>query len=150
MAFRLTVAQDAPALYAAMHAVTKAIRSSGLPAGLIHLVDLRVSQINGCTYCIDLHGKEARHAGEPEARIAALADWQRSDLFLPEERAAFDWAEVLTRSRQDRIDDAHRELTLHFDEAQVAALTVAVAQINAWNRVGIAQHVGTVPAASAA
>ncbi|PWC31023.1 carboxymuconolactone decarboxylase family protein [Azospirillum sp. TSO35-2] len=151
MAFRLTIANDAPALYGAMHAVTKAIRASGLPTGLIHLVDLRVSQINGCSFCIDMHGKEARHGGDSEARIAAVADWERSDLFLPDERAAFAWAEALTRSRHDRIDAAHRELQRHFDTAQIAALTVAVAQINAWNRVGIAQHLdATAEAAGAA
>ncbi len=141
MAFRLTVATGAPALYAAMYATTKAIRSSGLPAGLIHLVDLRVSQINGCAYCIDMHSKEARHEGQSDERIAALSGWERSDLFLPDERAAFAWAEVLTRNQHDRIDAAHREMQRHFGTEQIAALTVAVAQINAWNRVGIAQHV---------
>ncbi|MBK1837572.1 carboxymuconolactone decarboxylase family protein [Azospirillum sp. YIM B02556] len=142
MAFRFTVAADAPSLYATMSATTKAIRGGGgLPAGLIHLIDLRVSQINGCAYCIDMHGKEARHAGQSEERIAAVAAWERSDLFLPDERAAFAWAETLTRNRHDGIDGAHRELQRHFSAGQIAQLTVVVAQINAWNRVGIAQHV---------
>jgi len=141
MAFRFTVAADAPSLYAPMLAITKAIRGSGLPTGLIHLIDLRVSQINGCTYCIDMHSKEALHDGQSDERIAAVAEWERSDLFLPDERAAFAWAEVLTRSQHDRIDEAYRGLQCHFSADQIAKLTVAVAQINAWNRIGIAQHV---------
>jgi AhpD family alkylhydroperoxidase len=141
MAFRFTVAADAPSLYAPMLATTKAIRGSGLPTGLIHLIDLRVSQINGCVYCIDMHTKEARHDGQSDQRIAAVAEWERSDLFLPDERAAFAWAEALTRNQHDRIDAAHRELQRHFSAEQIAQLTVTVAQINAWNRVGIAQHV---------
>ncbi|PWC83453.1 hypothetical protein TSH100_20440 [Azospirillum sp. TSH100] len=141
MAFRFTVAADAPSLYAPMLALTKAIRGSGLPTGLIHLIDLRVSQINGCAYCIDLHTKEARHDGQSDQRIAAVAEWQRSDLFLPDERAAFAWAEALTRNRHHDIDAAHQELQRHFSAEQIAHLTVVVAQINAWNRVGIAQHV---------
>ncbi|PWC69664.1 hypothetical protein TSH7_00295 [Azospirillum sp. TSH7] len=141
MAFRFTVAADAPSLYATLFATAKAIRGSGLPTGLVHLIDLRVSQINGCAYCIDLHTKEARHDGQSEERIAALAEWERSDLFLPDERAAFAWAEVLTRTQHDRIDDAYRALQRHFSAEQIAQLTVTAAQINAWNRVGIAQHV---------
>ncbi len=140
MEHRLSVATGAPVLYKAMHAVTAAIRASGLPTGLVHLVDLRVSQINGCAYCIDLHGQEARHDGDSAERVAAVADWAESSLFDPAERAAFAWAEALTRSQRDRLDDVHRALQRHFDDAQIAALTVAVAQINAWNRIGIAQH----------
>ncbi|CAO3418502.1 carboxymuconolactone decarboxylase family protein [Azospirillum endophyticum] len=141
MAFRFTVAADAPSLYATMFATTKAIRGSGLPAGLIHLIDLRVSQINGCAFCIDMHGKEARHAGQSDERVAAVAAWEGSDLFLPDERAAFAWAETLTRTGHDRIDEAYRALQRHFSAEQIAQLTVVVAQINAWNRIGIAQHI---------
>ncbi|AWU94595.1 carboxymuconolactone decarboxylase family protein [Azospirillum ramasamyi] len=141
MAFRFTVATDAPSLFATLYATAKTIRGSGLPTGLIHLIDLRVSQINGCAYCIDMHSKEARHDGQSEQRIAALAEWERSDLYLPDERAAFAWAEVLTRARHDRIDEAYRELQRHFNAEQIAQLTVTAAQINAWNRIGIAQHI---------
>ena len=141
MAFRFTVATDAPSLFATLYATAKTIRGSGLPTGLIHLIDLRVSQINGCAYCIDMHRKEARHDGQSEQRIAALAEWERSDLYLPDERAAFAWAEVLTRARHDRIDEAYRELQRHFNAEQIAQLTVTAAQINAWNRIGIAQHI---------
>ncbi|KAA0580557.1 carboxymuconolactone decarboxylase family protein [Azospirillum sp. B21] len=141
MAFRFTVATDAPSLFATLYATAKTIRGSGLPTGLIHLIDLRVSQINGCAYCIDMHTKEARHDGQSEQRIAALAEWERSDLFLPDERAAFAWAEVLTRAQHDRIDEAYRALQSHFSAEQIAQLTVTAAQINAWNRIGIAQHI---------
>lgn len=141
MAFRFTVATDAPSLFATLYATAKTIRGSGLPTGLIHLIDLRVSQINGCAYCIDMHSKEARHDGQSEERIAALAEWERSDLFLPDERAAFAWAEALTRTQHDRIDETYRELQRHFNAEQIAQLTVTAAQINAWNRIGIAQHI---------
>lgn len=141
MAFRFTVATDAPSLFATLYATAKTIRGSGLPTGLIHLIDLRVSQINGCAYCIDMHSKEARHDGQSEQRIAALAEWERSDLFLPDERAAFAWAEALTRTQHDRIDETYRELQRHFNAEQIAQLTVTAAQINAWNRIGIAQHI---------
>lgn len=141
MAFRFTVATDAPSLFATLYATAKTIRGSGLPTGLIHLIDLRVSQINGCAYCIDMHSKEARHDGQSEQRIAALAEWERSELFLPDESAAFAWAEVLTRAQHDRIDEAYRELQRHFSAEQIAQLTVTAAQINAWNRIGIAQHI---------
>ena len=141
MAFRFTVATDAPSLFATLYATAKTIRGSGLPTGLIHLIDLRVSQINGCAYCNDMHSKEARHDGQSEQRIAALAEWERSDLYLPDERAAFAWAEVLTRAQHDRIDEAYRELQRHFNAEQIAQLTVTAAQINAWNRIGIAQHI---------
>ncbi|CAO3407741.1 carboxymuconolactone decarboxylase family protein [Azospirillum largimobile] len=141
MAFRFTVATDAPSLFATLYATAKTIRGSGLPTGLIHLIDLRVSQINGCAYCIDMHSKEARHDGQSEERIAALAEWERSDLFLPDERAAFAWAEALTRTQHDRIDETYRELQRHFNTEQIAQLTVTAAQINAWNRIGIAQHI---------
>ncbi|MBP2228357.1 AhpD family alkylhydroperoxidase [Azospirillum agricola] len=146
---RLSVSATAPALYRAMIATTTAVRAAGLPPRLIHLVDLRVSQINGCAFCIDMHGKEARHAGETEERLDALAGWAASDRFEADERAAFAWAEALTRNRHDEIDGAHRALQRHFDDGQIGVLTVAVAQINAWNRLGIAQYREAVSPAAA-
>ncbi|WP_431857504.1 carboxymuconolactone decarboxylase family protein [Azospirillum sp.] len=140
MDFRFDLSADAPDLYGALSNVTKALGASGLPTGLKHLIDLRVSQINGCAYCIGLHTEWAQRDGESRERIAAVADWPASPLFTPDEGAAFAWAEALTRREKDRLDDLHADLGRHFDRAQVAALTMAVAAINAWNRVGIAIH----------
>lgn len=139
MESRFTVLADAPALYKALAGVTAALGADALAPRLKHLIDLRVSQINGCAFCIGMHSKEALHGGDSADRLAALADWEGSDLFQPDERAAFAWAEALTRNRHDRLDDLHRDLQRHFDAATIAALTMAVATINAWNRVGIAQ-----------
>ena len=140
MDFRFDLSADAPELYGALSNVIKALEQSGVPGGLKHLIDLRVSQINGCAYCIGLHTDWAQRDGESRDRIDAVADWASAPMFTPDERAAFAWAEALTRREKDRLDDLHAELGRHFDRAQVAALTVAVAAINAWNRVGIAIH----------
>ncbi len=139
MESRFTIRADAPALHGALVGVTMALGESVLPARLRHLIDLRVSQINGCAYCTALHGDEATREGETAERLADLSGWAESDRFDPGERAAFAWAEALTGNRHDRIDDLHRDLQRHFDAGQIAALTMAVAAINAWNRIGIAQ-----------
>lgn len=116
-------------------------RSKGpIGAGLAHLVELRASQLNGCHFCRELHAREARKAGETEARLGALADWRDSDAFSPAERAALDWAEALTRRDPAAIRAGRATLAAHFDRQQRAALTVAVAAINAWNTVGLAEH----------
>ena len=148
METRFTILADAPALYKALGAVTAALGASALPAGLKHLIDLRVSQINGCVFCIGKHSEEALRDGDRADRVAALPNWADSSLFTPDERAALAWAEALTRSESGRVDDLLPELGRHFSREQVAALTMAVATINAWNRVGIAQFREAVPAAA--
>lgn len=150
MDLRFDLSADAPDLYAALFAVSKALGETGLPGTLKHLIDLRVSQINTCAYCIGLHTDWARRDGESRERIAAVAEWSTSALFTPDERAAFAWAEALTRREHDHLDALHAELGRHFDRAQVGALTMAVAVINAWNRVGIASHRTAPPAQAAA
>lgn len=139
MDMRFSVPAATPDLYKALHGVSAAITRSGLPQRLRHLIDLRVSQINHCAYCIDMHGREALHEGETQERLDALAGWRQSPLFDPDEKAAFAWAEVLTRTEHEAIEPGLVELRRHFSDEQVAALTVAVATINAWNRLGIAQ-----------
>ena len=140
MALRIDMPADAPELHAALFNVTKELGKSSLPHGLTHLVDLRVSQINGCAYCIGLHTEWALRDGERRERLDAVADWRIAPLFTPDEQAAFAWAEALTRGEHGRLDALHADLGHHFDRAQIAALTMAVAAINAWNRVGIANH----------
>ncbi|MFZ3033462.1 MAG: carboxymuconolactone decarboxylase family protein [Parvibaculum sp.] len=108
---------------------------------LRHLIDIRVSLMNDCHFCINMHTREALDGGDSEARVKALKHWQNSDLFNSREKAALAWAEVLTRAgSQAEIDDLHDELQAHFRPDEIALLTMTVAHINAWNRVGIASY----------
>lgn len=105
---------------------------------LRHLIDLRVSQLNGCAYCLDMHAREARAAGETQQRLDVVAGWDETGLFTDAEKAVLAWAEALTlvgdeRAPQDRYD----ALAEHFDEKAIAAITLAIATINAWNRMAV-------------
>lgn len=137
---RFDPSQDAAKAYQALYAVTNVLGEGALPHSLKHLIDLRVSQLNGCSYCIDLHTDWGKRDGETVERLAAVADWRNSALFTAAERAAFEWAEALTERRVAAIDGLHASLGEHFDRAGVAELTMMVAVVNAWNRVGIAFH----------
>lgn len=136
----LEVAKLAPAQYQALFAVSRALGEGEIPAALKHLVDLRVSQINGCGFCIALHATEALKGGEAKSRTDAVANWYVSGAFTDAERAAFAYAEALTRCDEPAIAEASRGLGPHFTPRQVAELTLVVGVINAWNRVGIAAH----------
>ena len=117
------------------------LASSPLPKPLLHLVKLRASQINGCAFCVDMHSIEARDDGESFARIQAVAVWQEAPCFTPAERAALALTESATRlpDQQDRVpDEVWAEAAGHFNEATLAALVMAIATINAWNRIAVA------------
>ena len=102
---------------------------------LFHLVEIRASQINGCAYCIDMHTKDARAAGESEQRIYALSAWHETPFFDERERAALEWTETLTRIADNHVpDDVFARVSAHFDEKELVALTFGVVVINAWNR----------------
>lgn len=109
----------------------------GVDKALMELVKIRVSQINHCAFCIDMHTKDARALGETEQRIYALSAWRETPFFTDRERAALAWAEANTLLpqgvSQELFDDARR----HFSEAQLTNLTLAIATINAWNRFGV-------------
>jgi AhpD family alkylhydroperoxidase len=108
---------------------------------LRHIIDIRVSLMNECHFCINMHTKEALEDGDTQDRVDALKHWQTSPLFDPRERAALAWAEALTRTAsQDEIDALYDDLSGHFSKEESALLTVAVAHINAWNRIGIASY----------
>lgn len=112
------------------------LKRSGLDLKLIELMKYRVSQINGCAYCLDMHHKEAIHMGETELRLYSLAVWRECPYYSEKERAVLAFAEALTQVSQQDIDDALFEtLVQHFSKAQIADLTLAVAQINTWNRI---------------
>lgn len=123
---------------AALTAVETYIEKCGLDHKLIALVKTRVSQINGCEYCLHMHTGEARKLGESEARLYLLNAWRESGLYSDRERAALDWAESLTNVAQTRApDDVYNEARRQFSEKELCDLSIAIAMINAWNRLAI-------------
>jgi len=109
----------------------------GVDKPLMELVKIRVSQINHCAFCIDMHTKDARALGETEQRIYALSAWRETPFFTDRERAALAWAEANTLLPQGVSQQLFEEVREHFSEAQLANLTLAIATINAWNRFGV-------------
>ncbi len=115
------------------------VRGCGLDTRLLELVRTRASQINGCGYCIDMHTKDARAAGEDEQRLYLLSAWREAPCYSERERAALAWAEALTLIAQAEVPDAlYEEARRHFDEKELVDLTLAVIAINGWNRIAIA------------
>ncbi len=139
MTLRLEYWSVAPRTTEALLSVNKSLDGSVLGAALINLIYLRVSQINGCAYCVDLHARDLRKAGETDARIDGLAGWYDSPLFSDREKAALAWVEAVTRIEGTRAPDAAwSELREHFADKELADITYAAALMNAWNRVAIA------------
>jgi AhpD family alkylhydroperoxidase len=127
-----------PGALQALQGLDKAVRQSDLPATTLYLVQLRASQINGCSICVDMHSHELKLAGEPDHRIHTVAAWRESTYFTEAERAALALTEAATRlaDRQDPVrDEVWDEAARHYDEAQLAALVIAIAAINAFNRI---------------
>jgi AhpD family alkylhydroperoxidase len=135
---RLDYAKTAPGAYQAMAGMERYVRQCGLEHTLLELVKTRASQINGCAYCIDMHTKDARAAGETEQRLYALTAWRETPFYTPRERAALEWTEALTRiSENDVPDELYARVLEHFSEAEVVNLTLAIITINGWNRLAI-------------
>lgn len=134
---RLNYARLAPEAARALYGLGTYLAASGLEHPLLELVKIRASQINGCAYCIDMHTKDARAAGETEQRIYALNAWRETPFFSDRERAALAWAEAVTRIVGGVSDEVYEEARRHFEEKELVDLTWAVAAINAWNRVAI-------------
>ena len=135
---RLLPNQVAPDGYAALRNVEIYFARSGLPKRLIELVKMRASQINGCAYCIDVHSKDARKAGETEQRLYLLNAWRDSPLFSPAERAALAWTEALTHLAATGAGDADYEvLRPHFSDKEIVDLTYLIGMINFWNRLAV-------------
>jgi AhpD family alkylhydroperoxidase len=115
------------------------LAGSGLEANLLHLVKMRVSQINGCAYCIDMHSKDLRAAGDTEQRLYLLDAWRESPFYTERERAALAWAEAVTRVTEGHVpDEVYEQARAQFSEEELVNLTLAVATINGWNRLNIA------------
>lgn len=122
----------------ALHAATK---TGGVPAKTIGLVELRASQINGCSVCVDMHSRELKKAGETDERLFAVAAWRDNPCFSEAERAALALAEATTRisDRADPVpDEIWGQAARHYDEKALAALLIAIANINVWNRLNVA------------
>jgi AhpD family alkylhydroperoxidase len=135
---RIALTKVATEAYQAMSALERYLAHSSLEHKLYLLVKLRASQMNGCAFCIDMHWKDIRAAGETEQRLYGLDAWRESPYYTDRERAALEWTESLTRIAETHApDEVYESLKAHFTEQELADLTWAVAAINAWNRVAI-------------
>lgn len=132
---RIDIQRLAPKVMEALGGVDEPARRFGLDPRLLALVKLRVSQLNGCAYCTDMHSKDARGLGEDEQRLHLLAVWREAPGFTAREHAALAWVEALTLLPQHgALDDRDQELTGHFPPEQAAGLTLAIIATNGWNR----------------
>ena len=135
---RLNYVKAAPAVYEGMLALQKVVESGGLEKSLLGLLKIRASQINRCAYCLHMHTRDARKAGESEERIYLLEAWRESPLYTARERAALAWTEALTRLPEvGAPDDVYAEVAAQFSEAEIAHLTLAIGAIDLWNRFGV-------------
>ena len=149
MSHRINYTKASPEGYKAFGGVHVAVQKSGLPKQLIDLVYLRVSQINGCAYCIDMHSRDLLKSGLNPEKLVLVPVWRESEkLFSPRERTALAWAETVTRVAETRIPDADYELAAaEFSDKELADLTYAIGLMNAFNRFAIAFR--STPAAAA-
>jgi AhpD family alkylhydroperoxidase len=149
---RTEYAALAPGALRAVMGVEQYVRQSGLEHSLLHLVKLRASYLNGCAYCVDMHTKEARAAGESEQRLYAVPVWRETPFYSPRERAALAWTEAVTElGRRGVPDELFRATSEHFTELELVNLTMAVIAINSWNRLAVPfrVEVGTYRTATA-
>ena len=136
---RVDVYKVWPEGYRAMQQLELAVRGSGLELPLIELVKTRASQLNQCAYCIDMHTKDARAAGETEQRLYALSAWRETPFFSERERTALEWTEAVTLIATTHApDDIYERVRRQFNDTELVALTFVLVAINAWNRVSIA------------
>ncbi|MFC3088546.1 carboxymuconolactone decarboxylase family protein [Tabrizicola soli] len=138
---RMNYFAKAPELMKSVLALNEAVETCGLEKSLLHLIKLRASQINGCSYCVDMHAHEALEDGDSLQRVLLVAAWRESPLFTERERVAFAWTEALTRVADGGVPDALYAAALaQFSESELVKLTVAVSIINTWNRLSVAFH----------
>jgi AhpD family alkylhydroperoxidase len=136
---RLNFYKAGPDAIKALAGLEQRISKSGLEKPLIELIRLRASQINGCAYCVDLHGADALKGGESARRLLALTVWQETPFFSDRERAALEWTEALTLIAATHVpDEVWQRVKPHFTPEELVDLTLLITTINAWNRFGIA------------
>ena len=140
MQSRATYGKAAPDVFQGMLALSAVVQKSRLAPGLVDLVYYRVSQMNGCAYCLDMHSKDLRARGETEQRIYMLSAWREMpDLYDARERAALAWAEAVTRLTDQEVpDEIYDQARKEFSDKELAQLTLAVVAINGWNRFNVA------------
>ncbi|ARG97069.1 carboxymuconolactone decarboxylase family protein [Legionella micdadei] len=135
---RIDFYKVSPEAVNAMMGLEKFVNNCGLDKLLLGLVKLRVSQINGCTFCVDLHSAEALKEGESQRRLNAVAVWYEAPFFTERERAALAWAEAVTLLSETRVpDEVYQEIRNHFSEKEAVDLTMAIVTINGWNRLAV-------------
>jgi AhpD family alkylhydroperoxidase len=132
-----TVFQETvPEFATGMAAITRALKNSGIEPELRELIKIRASQLNGCAYCIQYHLNDARKLNVAAEKLDLLAAWREAGIYSPRESAALEWTERVTLLAQHPIEDKdYASLAEHFSPREVAFLTVAISQINAWNRI---------------
>lgn len=122
----------------AMYGLESYLTKSSIEESLLHLIKYRVSQINGCAYCLDMHSKDLRATGETEQRLYVLDAWREIPFYTERERAALDWAEAITLITEGHVpDEVYEDARKQFSEEELIDLTLAVATINSWNRLAI-------------
>ena len=139
MESRLNYIKISPDAYKAMAVLEAHVKHSGLEKKLLDLIKTCASQINGCAFCLDMHTKDARAAGETEQRLYALSAWRETPFFTDRERAALEWTETITRIADTHVPDSvYQSVCQHFTEKEMVDLTMAIVTINGWNRIAIA------------
>ena len=135
---RLNFKRLVPAAYRAMLALESYVHETGLDSSLLELVKMRASQINGCAYCLDMHSKDARAAGETEQRLYVLNAWREAPFYSDRERAALAWTESVTLVSESHVpEDVYQQARSHFSEEELVNLTIAIVAINGWNRLEV-------------
>ena len=141
MTERLDFAKASPDAYKAMYDLKACVEDGSIDAKLRALVDIRVSQINGCVFCCDMHTQEARALGETQQRLDSLAVWGESPFFDDREKAALEWAENVTLLADTGVpDEVYGAARQHFSEKELVDLTYAVVLMNGWNRLAVGFH----------
>ncbi|HEY3517462.1 MAG TPA: carboxymuconolactone decarboxylase family protein [Gammaproteobacteria bacterium] len=139
MRTRIDFTHVSPLSLKPLFALGALVETSGLEHSLLELVKMRSSQLNGCAYCLDMHSKDARAAGETEQRLYLLDAWRETSLYSERERAALAWTEAVTLVADGHVpDDVYDEASNHFTEDELVALTLAIVAVNGWNRLNIA------------
>ena len=144
MQARIDLMHVNPGVVHAMLGLERQVRQGGLDGKLLDLVRMRASQINRCAYCLDMHSKDARAAGETEQRLYGLEAWRETPYYSERERAALEWTEALTLVAATGVpDDVYERVRGQFSENELAHLSLAIVAINGWNRLNVAAR--TVP-----
>jgi len=138
---RIDYLRAAPQAVQALSGLTKYLQAEKFDPKLKVLIELRVSQINGCAYCLNLHTQEARSLGETQQRLDCLSAWRETTFYTEREQAALAWAETLTLIAQEHApEDIYQEASKHFSEKELVDLTMVIVNMNAWNRIAIGFH----------